>query len=460
MPQLDPLPVASLLIDTKNPRFLESNAAQREALRASARYQDAKLVALAEHIVKHGLNPIEITMVMRKPGNQDRYVVLEGNRRLVALRALERPEVLDGVLPSKMVSTLRKLSEQYLKNPARYIDCYIVPNREEARPWIKLRHGRDLKGAGIEKWGSQETDRFESRSGLRLHSQILDYLEDHGHIAPAERKAVPAASFRRLIETPPVAAKAGVQLSKGKLEFTAPVPNSVKILKTIVTDLTTKTIKTGDIYTVDQRREYAKGLPSASASKKPAKAMPVTTASAPITAPTPSRVVVTQPAKPRDRLIPVGVTLNISVPRITEIVEREFRGLSLETYTNAVSVLFRVFLELSCDAYIDDISTVIVPPNIKPQDRTLSLKLNLFTEDLFNKKRLSDQEAQPVRRAAQHGSFLAPSVTTMHSYVHNRFMFPPPSDLRVAWDNLQPFIIALWSVHTEAKKPLASKKPK
>lgn len=457
MPQLDPIPVASLLIDTQNPRFLESNAGQREALRASAKYQDSKLVVLAEDIVAHGLSPIEITMVMRKPGQQERYIVLEGNRRLVAIRALERPEVLDGVLLSKMVATLRKLSEQYLKNSIRYIDCFIVPNREEARHWLKLRHGRELKGAGTERWGSQETDRFESRSGLRLHAQILDYLEDHGHIAPAERKAVPATSFRRLIETPQVAAKAGVQMNKGKLEFTAPVSSSVKVLKTIITDLMTKTIKVGDIYNVKQRREYADGLPSAS--PKAAAPKKMTTTVPPVTfTPIRSRVVAIA-SKPRDRLLPIGVAPNISVPRIAEIVEREFRGLSLETYTNAVSVLFRVFLELSCDAYIDDVSSVIVPPNIKPQDRTLSLKLNIVTDDLIKKKRLSDQEAQPARRAAQQGSFLAPSVTTMHGYVHNRFMFPPPSDLRVAWDNLQPFIIALWSVHAETKKT-AGKKPK
>lgn len=455
MPQLDPLPVASLLIDTQNPRFLESNAVQREALRASARYQDDKLVVLAEDIVTHGLSPIEITMVMRKPGQPERYVVLEGNRRLVAIRALERPDVLDGVLPSKMVATLRKRSEEYLKNPIRYIDCYIVPNREEARHWIRLRHGRDLKGAGTEKWGSQETDRFESRSGLRLHAHLLDYLEDHRHITPAERKAVPAASFRRLMETPQVAAKAGVQLQKGKLEFTAPVSNAVKVLKTIITDLTTKTIKTSDIYHVEQRREYAKALPPAAPEAKATKPSATTKTGTPA----PSRVVA-RPAKPRDRLIPADCNLNINVPRLSEIFYREFKGLSLDSYANAVSVLFRVFLELSCDAYIDDVPNVATPPKIAPRDRTLALKLNIVADDLTKRKRLSSQEAQPVRRAAQQNSFLAPSINTMHGYVHNRFMFPPPSDLRVNWDNLEPFFTALWSVHAEAKKPLASKKTK
>jgi hypothetical protein len=122
--------------------------------------------------------------------------------------------------------------------------------------------------------------------------------------------------------------------------------------------------------------------------------------------------------------------------------------------------LFRVFIELSCDAYIDDVPNVSTPPKIAPRDRTLSLKLNIVTDDLIKRRRLSDQQAQPVRRAAQQDSFLAPSINSMHNYVHNRFMFPPPSDLRVNWDNLQPFFTALWSTHAEAKKPLASKKTK
>lgn len=454
MPELTPIPVASLSIDTENPRFLDSPAGQREALRESAEHQQGKLVALAEDIVRYGLSPIEITMAMRQPGRQGKYIVLEGNRRLVALKAMERPDVLDGVLPSKMVATLRKLSEQYLKNPIPNIDCYLVPGRDEARHWLELKHGRELKGAGTEKWGSQEGDRFAKRSGLRIHAQILDWLEDDGHITPAERKLVPGASFRRLMENPQVAAKASVQLKKGTLSTTAPTPRVVKVLKKIVNDLATKKIKTKDIYTAEQRRAYAESLPSAVPPPPPKAGK-----SAPPT-PQPTTRIVMQPARARDRIIPPECNLNITVPRLEQIVEREFRGLSLEAYANAISVLFRVFIELSCDAYIDDVPNVVTPPNIAPRDRTLSLKLNVVTSDLTKRKRLSEPEAQPARRAAQQDSFLAPSINTMHLYVHNRFMFPPPSDLRVNWDNLQPFFVALWAVHAESKKPLASKKTK
>jgi hypothetical protein len=448
MPQLDPISVASLLIDTENPRFLDSIAGQREALRESAEHQQGKLVVLADDIVRHGLSPIEITMVMRKSGKEARYVVLEGNRRLVALRALERPDLLEGVLPAKMVDALRKLSEQYLKSPIRDIDCYLVPTRDESLHWIRLRHGKDLKGAGTEKWGSQEGDRFESRTGLRIHAQILDWLEDGGHITPAERKAVPATSFRRVMETPQVAAKAGVQLKGGKLATSAPAPAVVNVLKTIVSDLATKKIVTKDIYTAEQRRAYADQLPAAvkvSPSAKPTKGA---------LTPAPARTVV-RLEKPRDRLIPPGCSLNIIVPRLAGI-EREFRNLSLETHTNAVSVLFRVFVELSCDAYLTDVgvnTTVTI-------DSKLSTKLLDIASDLVSRNQLTEQQARPVRIAAEKDKYLAASVSVMNEYVHSPWIFPSPGDLRAGWDNLQLFFIALWSVHASEKKPLASTKTK
>jgi ParB-like chromosome segregation protein Spo0J len=77
---------AELLIDEINPRISLPNSGQHNALQALAQHHDTKLQVLADDIVAHGLDPSNLPIVMQQPG-VGRYIVLEGNRRLAAIRA-------------------------------------------------------------------------------------------------------------------------------------------------------------------------------------------------------------------------------------------------------------------------------------------------------------------------------------------------------------------------------------
>jgi hypothetical protein len=155
---------AALLIDEQNPRLGEPNAGQRQALQEIAHLLGRRLQVLAQDIVRNRTDPSSLPIVM-EAAERGRYVVLEGNRRLAALRALENPEVIADSVPSGVLRSLRKLSKEYLKNPIDELLRVVVKDRDEAHHWIELRHTGGNQRAGLLSWGADEVARFRARGG-------------------------------------------------------------------------------------------------------------------------------------------------------------------------------------------------------------------------------------------------------------------------------------------------------
>ena len=74
--------------------------------------QKEKLVNIANHIVYNGLNPLKKILVT--PHSNMRYIVLEGNRRITAIKLLENPNLIHSKYNSTL-SKFKKLSVEYRK---------------------------------------------------------------------------------------------------------------------------------------------------------------------------------------------------------------------------------------------------------------------------------------------------------------------------------------------------------
>lgn len=447
MPTHELIPVVNLRIDTQNPRLEDEPPTNREAIQEVAKLQQEKLVSLARDIVEFGINPSDSPIVIPSSEQTGHYTVLEGNRRLSAIKALENPDLLVGVVADRIVNRFRKLHNRYQSNAIEEINCVVFDDRAEADHWIELRHTGENEGAGIVRWGAQETARFKQRRGEKVyHMQALDFLEQRGDLSHEKRQEVPISSLERILSNPDIRAMLGLEMKEKVLYTRFDEDEVAKGLSRIVDDLASGKVRTGDIYHKNDRIKYVNGiddedLPDTSSPtgflRPLIKSEDEKTESSNTEETTKPRRKGRPSSKKRKRLIPVGYVLNIDQTRINNIYH-ELKNLNIENYTNAVSVLLRVFLELSLDSYIERKSLNL------DEWADLSHKLQAVGQALKNNGQMNSQQLKAVRRASNKDYFIAANISTFNQYVHNQYFTPAPSDLRAAWDSLEPFIAAVW----------------
>jgi hypothetical protein len=268
---------------------------------------------------------------------------------------------------------------------------------------------------------------------------LLDFLEQGGHLTKGERQKVPVAAFARLVRTRSIREKVGFSADKqGLLQFKNENAAIAGLLH-IAHDLASGKVKTGNIYDLDQRNEYAETLPTKPALSK-AK-LPIGHALGQGTAGSRRRPIPRVP-RDRDRMIPSTWNIYIPEPRHARIA-KELRELSLAQFPNSVAVLFRVFVELSADYYLIK-KMGKTKDEIRVPGYKLTKKLIEIVEDLLAKNVFQRQDAAPIRAACQNNSFLASSVLSMNEYVHNFQMNPTPVSLITAWEAFENFLAVLW----------------
>ena len=130
-----PCPVTSLRLDPRNPRLPEANAvmSQRDLIAELVEHENVH--SLARSIVEKGYYPVEALIVVAEGGHK--YVV-EGNRRLAALKLLINPDLA----PEPEQKKFRLLSDKAPLAQLKKVRVMIAPSRSSAIPIIMDKHTR------------------------------------------------------------------------------------------------------------------------------------------------------------------------------------------------------------------------------------------------------------------------------------------------------------------------------
>lgn len=418
-----------LVLDGKNPRH-DPVSGTREAIQALLADGADKMVNLAADIADNGVSPIDLFLVM--PNEQGLFTVLEGNRRVAALKLLANPS-LAGEHPSER--RFRQIAANV--SPPDELNCVVASSREEARHWLELRHTGEREGRGVVPWSAEGQNRFSRRPGTQIdramlfaeaveqsyqgNSELLSNLD----IIRRQR----ATTLGRLVSDPYFRQMLGLEIGTGELhshysrESLEPV--ITKMLRDLAENVTVSSLKTKA-----QRKKYVDDF--APQLLRDARYEP---AAAPIKPSTmtgrPRRRRRKDKAKATQKNLFEGLTLDNLGSRIANILE-ELQRLDIDRNPNAASLLLRAVLELS-------VTQVSAEKGWRIDGSLRSLVRKCLKEIDPSEK---DLRFQAVRAGLQDGTSVL-AVATLHGYVHNPHYHPSGTELRTIAANYEAFLQAL-----------------
>lgn len=515
--KLQVLAVSRLLLDQSNARLGEEQTTQQATQLALAQLLGPQLLEIAEDIVENGLDPTALLAVTPEGAPRTKFRTIEGNRRLLTLKVLDTPAIIDGVFSAARRKRLVQLSDAFRSDPIAFVQCVIFDAEEDARHWIELRHTGANGGVGLVEWDTNEQDRYRNRhgqpDGRKPAGQIIDFVSKFDPAKSGDKRIF--TTLERVIATPAVRDKLGIEIEGGRVYSSFPIAEILKGLRKVVSDLRSGDVKVTDVYYEDDRLEYMRGfsstdLPSpetrmpvrqllvglgtdveaSPADKAPATPKqrspesteqdPPSVNPSPSAAPQPSGAGVSsgdasqagqpngqpsgptqtstiataspvgggatrpsraKPPKSRATTIPRSCALWIPNGRLNAIYH-ELSRLDVDQFSNACAVLLRVFVELSADHYIEKHNVI---PEADRNQTKLRKKLTDVADHLKQAGMIDTPMRRTVDKFANSDGMFNSSIVTLHQYVHNAKAYPVPSEIRTAWDEIQPFMMAVWA---------------
>ena len=201
--------ISQLFLDSENPRH---NIIEHQNEIIKQLFENEKIESLAADIAeKNRLNPLDSVGVIET--EKDKYIVIEGNRRVCACILLNNP----GLAPGKdNIAKMKKISEK--GKPPHEIECAVFASRDAADHWIKLRHEGPQDGVGTREWNAEQKTRYAMKKGRRNPNaqtiELLDYAVKSGIIAPEEKDSFSVTTLKRFLGNPVVRNVFGLQNNK------------------------------------------------------------------------------------------------------------------------------------------------------------------------------------------------------------------------------------------------------
>ena len=147
--QFRPIPISNLKLDFYNPRLPKSKQGKDEKTVIEFMLLEAATLELMLAIAENDFFAGELLLVVEDENDKGKYVVIEGNRRLTAVKLLHNPEL----------TSVKKIATKEIVDNAKYkpteLPCLIFEDKSKILKYLGFRHI-----TGIKSWRLLEKARY------------------------------------------------------------------------------------------------------------------------------------------------------------------------------------------------------------------------------------------------------------------------------------------------------------
>jgi hypothetical protein len=458
--------VASLHLDAKNPRLGRETMVRAPREIIQYLFEHDKALEVAQSIASRGYFPNEPLLAIKE---NDLIVVVEGNRRLAALKALREPGLIEG----NMSRQIERISHQIADpNDIARVPVTLAPSR---RATDRLLAGRHI-GTPVLAWEAENRASFildklaEGYTDDQLHDQLGFNLAD----IQAARQTRAIADMARSIDLSDEV-KAKLENPRAKVFTTLervfdslvgreylkvkPDPEHglrglttksefLRGFKKLVTDIAIGRQSSRTLNTNENIRDYFKSWgPNELPTKKQGSFVPADIIKghsiASTTAKPKTRDVAKTSPSISSTVLPRDFKVRYGADRLRDI-RNELVKLKRELYPNAGAVLLRVFFELTVLDYLErihELPKIITRIESKTKGKLPfgMPKLKDVVPDIIRiaKEKLKPADALKVEKAITYNPSAPFTISELHGFVHYPD-FPCARDILQFWDRTEP----------------------
>ena len=449
------LNIDQLLLDQENPR-LDSTAAQSEALAGIIALQPTHFRNLMISIRDKGLDPGDSLYVIRSDADDEDFIVLEGNRRLAALKVLSNPDLLAGTnLKESVIKRLLRETTGFKLSLVEPVQCVRFDERDEANEWIRRRHTGIAAGEGRIGWKPLDIQRFSNDfttiDVIEFVGRNADYSDEEWDKAQTELGGKKSTNLTRLLASAAGRKHLGMSFKMvdgQKIPTLGTDPKwALSVLRRIVDDIVNGVVDSRRLNRASDIENYFKLFPQ---DLQPSDETIVSNAELfrnisldGDQEKTPPKPTIKRKPAPRKRPMLAPKEHFFDCTGLTKLgmLVREAEQLNLNRVPFSAAFVLRTIVELSMNHYLDKHN--LLQRNQDGSEFSLTKKVNSVIEDLKSNEIVSSSELQPFRVRLLSPSS-ACSIQSLNGFVHNQYALPSADDLRAGWDACVPLFIAIY----------------